>query len=101
MDNLGNELQNAIRALEQVSEHAEAHSDVVYELLDQLYQQKVDLVNASPHTATPNYKAAAEAMRTAAFKVKAAQRDKNHLADALRTVSDATGKLNRLLDHAT
>lgn len=100
MDNLSNELQNVIRALEQVSDHAGTHSDAVYEILDQLYQQKMDLATASPHAASPNYKQAAEAIRAAAAKVKAAQRDKNRLGEALRAVSDATGKLNRVLDNA-
>lgn len=100
MDTLNNELQNVIRVLEQISDQAGANSDAVYELLDQLYQQKMDLNLATPHAAAPNYKLAMEAMRAAAGKVKAAQRDKNRLAEALRAVSDATGKINRVLDNA-
>lgn len=100
MNNLDSELQNVIRALEQIGDHAGAHSDKLYELLDQLYQQKMDLTAASPHTASPNYKLATDAMRSACGKVKSAQRDKNRLADALRSVSEATGKLNRVLDNA-
>lgn len=100
MDNLSNELQNAIRALEQVSDHAGVHSDAVYELLDQLYQQKMDLAIASPHVAAPNYKLAVEAIAKAGAKVKSAQRDKNRLEEALHAVSEATGKLNRVLDSA-
>ncbi|BBL69676.1 hypothetical protein [Methylogaea oryzae] len=100
MDNLSSELQNAIRALEQVGDHAGAHSDAVDELLDQLYQQKMDLAGAPPHAASPNYKQAVEAMRAAGAKVKSAQRDKNRLADALRAVSEATAKINRVLDNA-
>lgn len=100
MDNLNNELQNVIRALEQIGDHAGVHSEAVYELLDQLYQQKMDLANTPPRAAQPNYKQAGEAMRAACAKLKSAQRDKNRLADALQAVSEATGKLNRVLDNA-
>lgn len=99
MDTLNNELQNLIRALEQASAQAGSHGDRVDALLDQLYQQKMDLAQAAAQTAALRHKQAREAMHAACSKIKASLRDKNRLGDALHAVEDASAKLNRVLDH--
>lgn len=99
MDTLNNELQNLIRALEQASAQAGAHGDRVDALLDQLYQQKMDLARAPAQTAALRHKQAREAMHAACSKIKAALRDKNRLGEALHAVVDASAKLNRVLNH--
>lgn len=100
MDILSSELQNAIRALEQIADQAGDQGDLVDELLDRLYQQKMDATSTPLHAASPHYKKAVEAMRAAGGKVKSAQRDKGRLAEALSAVSEAAAKLNRVLDNA-
>lgn len=97
---LNGELQNLIRVLEQIGERAGVHSDMLYELLDQLYQQKMDLTTVALQPTSPHYKQAAESLHCVCGKLKAAQRDKSRLAEALRSVSDVTSKLNRVLDNA-
>lgn len=99
MENLLQNLQRTIKALETLSEKGLSQSDQIDELLDQLFQQKIDLVNLTPNTSAPVYQQATQALGQAAAKAEKAVKDGGQLRDALAAVTDATGKLTKLLNH--
>lgn len=99
MENLLQNLQRTIKALETLSEKGLSQADQIDELLDQLFQQKIDLVNLTTNTAAPVYQQATQALGQAASKAEKAVKDNGQLRDALATVTDATGKLTKLLNH--
>ena len=98
MDNLQQSLQRTIRALETLSEKNLPQGDRVDELLDQLFQQKIDLANINHNTAAPTYQQAAQALGQAASRAEKAAKDPAQLKDALPAVTDAIGKLAKLLN---
>jgi ABC-type hemin transport system substrate-binding protein len=99
MENLLQNLQRTIKALETLSEKGLSQSDQIDELLDQLFQQKIDLVNLTTNTAAPVYQQATQTLGQAASKAEKAVKDNGQLRDALAAVTDATGKLTKLLNH--
>ncbi len=99
MDNLQQSLQRTIRALEALSEKNLPQGDRVEELLDQLFQQKIDLANLNTNTASPVYQQAGQALGLAASRAEKAVKDPGQIKDALAAVTDAIGKLAKLLNH--
>lgn len=100
MDNLQQSLQRTIRALEALSEKNLPQGDRIDELLDQLFQQKIDLASLSISAAAPLYQQAGQALGQAASRAEKAVKDANQLKDALSVVTDAIGKLAKLLNQA-
>ncbi len=99
MDNLLQSLQRTIRALETLSEKNPPQVDRVDELLDQLFQQKIDLANLNTNTSAPAYQQASQALSMAASRSEKAAKDPNQLRDTLPVVTEAIGKLAKLLNH--
>ena len=100
MDNLQQSLQRTIRALEALSEKNLPQGDRVEELLDQLFQQKIDLANISTSASAPVYQHASQALAQAAGRIEKAVKDPGQLKDALPAVTDGISKLTKLLNHA-
>ncbi len=98
MEKLIFDLQKTIEALETLSESPAAAGDQIDELLDQLFQQKIDLVNATPNAASQPFQHAAQAMRKAAVAAENAARKPSHLGETMSAVSEAITKLAKLLD---
>ncbi|BBA36259.1 uncharacterized protein sS8_4329 [Methylocaldum marinum] len=99
MESLIQNLQRTIRALETLSEQKLPEADQVDELLDQLFQQKIDLVNLSVSSSSPAYQQAVQAMSQAAARVEKAAKEPSRLNEAVPVVFDAVGKLAKLLNH--
>jgi methyl-accepting chemotaxis protein len=99
MESLIQNLQRTIRALETLSEQKLPEADQVDELLDQLFQQKIDLVNINVSSSSPAYQQAAQAMGQAAARVEKAVKEPSRLSEAVPVVFDAVGKLAKLLNH--
>jgi hypothetical protein len=100
MDNLQQSLQRTIRALEALSERNPPQVERVDELLDQLFQQKIDLANLNTNASAPAYQQASQALGQAASRAEKAAKDPGQFKDALPVVTDAIGKLAKLLNHA-
>ena len=98
MENLLQNLQRTIRALETLSEKGIPESDRVDELLDQFFQQKIDLVNLNPTTSSALYQQAAQALGNAAARAEKIAKDPSHFRDIVPTLNDAIGKLAKLLN---
>jgi hypothetical protein len=98
MENLNQSLQRTIRALETLSEKGLPQADQVDELLDQLFQQKIDLANLNTNPAAPIYQQASHALSQAAARAEKAAKDPGHLRDMIPAVTDAIGKLTKLLN---
>jgi len=99
VEKLVQEVQKTIVALEKLSESPKIASDQIDELLDQLFQQKIDLVGASRNEAASSYQQALRAMGQAAAKAERAVRAPEHLPEVVTAVSDAIGKVARVLDN--
>lgn len=99
MDNLHQSLQRTIRALETLSEKNPPQAEQVDELLDQLFQQKIDLANLNTNISLPAYQQAIQALGQAATRTEKAAKDPQHFKDALPMLNEAIGKLARLLNH--
>ena len=98
MDKLTDDIQRTIRALENLSGRASAASEAIDELLDQLFQQKIDLAGSSYSTASAVYQVAVQSMSAAANKAERAVKDPNGIPAMVPVIEDAIGKLARLLD---
>jgi hypothetical protein len=98
MENLLQNLQRTIRALESLSEKPLAETEQVEALLDQLFQQKIDLVDFSINPASPVFQQAASAMNLAATQAEKAVRSPPTVREALAHVEEAAGKLGKLLN---
>jgi hypothetical protein len=98
MENLLQNLQRTIRALESLSERPLTETEQVEALLDQLFQQKIDLVNRQFNAGSPLFQQAAHAVSLAATQTEKAVRTPAALSDALTQVEDAAGKLGNLLN---
>ena len=98
MDILIQDLQKTIEALETLSERPATAGESVDELLDQLFQHKIDLLNTALNTAAPPYKDAAAAMKQAAAQAQRAAKEPARLAEAAAAVAGAVGRLAKLLD---
>jgi dsDNA-specific endonuclease/ATPase MutS2 len=99
MENLIQNLQRTIRALETLSEKALPETEQVDELLDQLFQQKIDLVNVNANTSSPLYQQAAQALSQAAMRAEKAAKDPARCAEAIPSVNDAIGKVAKFLNN--
>lgn len=99
MENLIQDLQKTISALETMSESPATACEQIDELLDQLFQQKIDLMNASMNVASAPFQQASSAMKQAAGKAERARQDPARLNEMLEAVNDAIGKLAKLLDN--
>jgi hypothetical protein len=98
MENLIQNLQRTIRALETLSEKPQTETEQIEELLDQLFQQKIDLVNMPLNPASPLFQQAAQTMALAATHTEKAVRNPAALREALALVGEATNKLAKLLN---
>lgn len=99
MENLLQNLQRTIKALEILSEKNLPQAEQVDELLDQLFQQKIDLVNLVSSHAGPAYQQASQAFGQAAGRAEKAVKDPAHLRETIPVITDAIGKLARLLNN--
>ena len=79
MDNLSQNLQRTIKALETLSEKGLPQAEQVDELLDQLFQQKIDLANLNTNTSAPAYQQASHALSHAASRAEKAVKNTAHL----------------------
>ncbi len=98
MENLLQNLQRTIRALESLSEKPLTETEQVEALLDQLFQQKIDLVNLQVNAGSPLFQQAAHAVSLAATQTEKAIRTPTAIGDALTQVEDAASKLGSLLN---
>ena len=101
MDSLIQDLQKTIDALETLSEMPTTAGEQIDELLDQLFQQKIDLVNATLNVSSQLFLVAAQAMALAASKAVLTVREPSQVNELVKGVSDAITKLARLLDSVT
>ena len=98
---LGAELQQTIRNLEKIRDAQKPPHDDVLVKLDALYEQQIDLIDASIQKTTPEYINAAASMSDAAKKTQEAIADLAKLDQAIQKVADAIGKVTTLLAAAT
>jgi len=101
MDKLTENLQRIISALEALNEPPGARSEPIDELLDQLFQQKIDLAQTSLNTASPPYQQAASDLATAAAKAERSARNPAETAALVPGVQQAMGKIAKLLNSVT
>jgi dsDNA-specific endonuclease/ATPase MutS2 len=99
MENLLQNLQRTIKALETLSEKGLPQADQLDELLDQLFQQKIDLANLNANTTSPVYQQASQSLGQAASKAEKAVKDNGQVRDMIPAVNDAIGKITKLLNH--
>jgi ABC-type transporter Mla subunit MlaD len=100
MEHLLQNLQKTIKALEILSEKGLPQSEQLDELLDQLFQQKIDLQDLTMNTSSPVYQQASQALGQTAARAEKATRDTNQVRDLIPAVNDAIGKLAKLLNNA-
>ena len=98
VDSLIQDLQKTIDALETLSDMPATAGEQIDELLDQLFQQKIDLVNATLNVSSQLFLAAAQAMALAASKAVLTVKEPSRVNELVKGVSDAITKLARLLD---
>lgn len=98
MDTLLHDLQKTIEALETLGESSATAGEQIDELLDPLFQHKIDLVGATLNVSTLPYQQAAQAMRQAADKAERAAKEPGRVGEAARAVAEATAKLAKLQD---
>ena len=99
MDNLIQDVQRTIAALEKLAEAPATASEQIDELLDQLFQQKTDLNNAHLIHSSAQYQQALQAVRQASGKADRASKDPGKVGDMIPAVNNAIVKLAKLLDH--
>lgn len=98
MDSLIQYLQKTIEALETLSDSSSPEGEKIDELLDQLFQQKIDLVRVSLNVSSLPYQLAAEAMKQAAAKATLCAKEPARVGEATKAVTGAITKLSKLLD---
>lgn len=92
------DLQKTIEALETLGNSSATAGEQMDELLDPLFQHKIDLVGATLNVSTQPYQQAAAAMRQAAAKAARAVKEPARIGEASRAVAEAITKLARLQD---
>lgn len=97
MASLGKELQQTILNLEKLRDAQHPPSDDILAMLDKLYQQEIDLIDAAVNSNSVRYKIAAKAMTEAAKKTKEAIADLTTLEQAIGKVTNAIGMVTELL----
>lgn len=100
MDKLIVDLKRIINALEALNQHPTAVSEPIDELLDQLFQQKIDLAVASLNTASPVYQQAARELAMATAKAERAAKNPASAAALTPSVEVAISRVAKLLDSA-
>lgn len=98
MEKLIQELQKTIAALEKLSESTQTASEQIDELLDQLFQQKIDLVKARLNESSPSFQQALQAISQASSKAGRAVKEPARIPEMTEAVASAIGKLAMLLD---
>jgi len=98
VDTLIQDLQKTIEALETLSVSPATAGEPIDDLLDPLFQHKIDLVNATLNVSTQAYQQAAVAMRQAAAKAERAAKEPGRVGEASLAVGEAITKLARLQD---
>ena len=98
VDSLIQDLQKTIDALETLSEMPATAGEQIDELLDQLFQQKIDLVNSTMNVSSQLFHEASQAMAVAASKAVRTLKEPARVNDMTKGVSAAITKLARLLD---
>jgi methyl-accepting chemotaxis protein len=101
VDSLIKDLQKTIEALETLSEMPATAGEQIDELLDPLFQQKIDLVSISLNVSSQPFIQASQAMKQAANKAARAVKDPTQVEEMYKAVSDAISKLAKLLDSVT
>ncbi len=101
MDSLIKDLQKTIEALETLSDMPATAGEQIDELLDQLFQQKIDLVRASLNASSQAFQQASHAMKLAASKASRTVKEPTQVGEMGKAVAEAVSKLARLLDSAT
>ncbi len=96
MDTLIQDLQKTIEALETLGESPATAGEQIDELLDPLFQHKIDLVGATLNVSSQPYQQAAAAMRQAATKAERAVKEPERIGEATRAVAEAIAKLAKL-----
>ncbi len=98
MDQLTENLQRIIKALETLSAHSGTSSAPLDELLDQLFQQKIDLAQTSLNTSSPTYQQAANELATASTKAERAINNPSSATALVPSVEQAIGRVAKLLN---
>lgn len=101
MASLGKELQETIRNLEKIRDSQKRPSDELLDILDALYEQQIQLIDAAVNNATPQYKSATRAMKAAAKKTKQTLDDIKLLDQSIKKIARAIGKVTDLLAEVT
>ena len=100
MDSLIQQLQKTIEALETLNEKPATAGEHIDELLDQLFQQKIDLLRVTCNASSPAFQQALQALQQAAIKSSRTVKEPARLGEMTKAVSDAITKLAKLLDSA-
>lgn len=98
VDSLIKDLQKTIEALETLSDRPATAGEHIDELLDQLFQQKIDLVNAPVNVSSQPFQQASQAMKQAASKAARAVKEPARADEMTKAVADAITLLANLLD---
>lgn len=99
MDSLIQDLQKTIEALESLGSQPATAGEQADELLDQLFQHKIDLVHATLNTTSPLFQQAATAMKQAAAKAAKAVKEPALFDAAVKAIALAIHQLAKLLDN--
>lgn len=100
MNQLSEDLQRMIKALETLSEQPGASSAPLDDLLDQLFQQKIDLAGAQLNTASPAYQQAANDLAAASAKAERTIKNPAAAAALIPSIEQAISRVDRLLNDA-
>lgn len=100
MENLIQDLQKMITALEQLGHLSQADSEQIDELLDQLFQQKIDLLRVSLNVSSQPFQQTAQAIHQAAAKLDKTVKHPSDIQASISQVQIAVNKLAKLLDQA-
>jgi hypothetical protein len=98
MDRVTDDLERMIKALESLSNQPATLGEQIDGLLDQLFQQKIDLMGAALNAESPVYQKAARYTGAAATKVEGAATDPSMANAVVPSVEEAIGRIRKLLD---
>ncbi len=97
MADLGLEIQRTIRHLEAIRDAQHPPRKELNQLLDTLYGQVVELINAAINDASSEYSHAAEEMAEAARQSEEALKDIEKIEHAINRATQAVKAISRLL----
>lgn len=95
-NSLGQALHDTIANLEEIRDSQEPTPEI-FERLDQLYAQQIELIDAAIRRASTEYDSATKAMNDAAKATEKAIRKVGALEDSLNKVGEAISKVAVLL----